>query len=215
MYGRKSGSELLATGLLAALAATALAATALPSHAQTPAFYVAGDLGASRYRVDLTLNNVRIIDNKVFQNSVSTGVALGWQFMPSLSLELGYIDFGKTDLVAPAQLPCLPAQGGCNPIGANLSGDVTATAAHVSLVGRLPIAEKFALLGRAGIARAEYSVATSVAGVSGQSKENRTQGIFGIGASYAVTPAVEGLIEWKWVGSAQVSTAGVGLRVRF
>lgn len=55
----------------------------------------------------------------------------------------------------------------------------------------------------------------SLAGVSGQSKENKTQGTFGIGASYAVTPAVEGLLEWKWVGSGQVSTAGVGLRVRF
>lgn len=182
--------------------------------AQTPAFYAAGDLGASRYRVALTQNNVRISDGLIDRNSTSGAVALGWQFTPSIGFEVGYLDFGRTDLVGRGTIPCQPSPG-CTPIVGNLSGSIRATALQVSSVGSLPVSDRFSLMGRIGLARTDYATTVSIAGAGGKSNDDKTEGFYGVGASYGFTKAVEGVLEWKWIGTAKLSTAALGVRVRF
>jgi OmpA-OmpF porin, OOP family len=209
MQARKFRSALLATSI-----AAAVGILGAEVQAQTPTFYVIGDVGVSRYNVNVVQDNARTIGGAVDRNSTSGGIALGWQITPQISLELGFTDFGRIDLAGRGSFPCQPAPT-CVPVVANLSGDFKTKTTHVSSIGSLPISDQFSIFGRIGVAHTEQAAKLTIAGNTQTGNANETEGIFGLGTSYAFTKNVEGVLEWKWLAYSQVNTATLGIRVRF
>jgi hypothetical protein len=209
MQVRKSRSRLFATGCVMAL--TMLVAEV---HAQTPEFYVAGDIGKSRYRVSVVQDSLRTIGGSLDGNSTSGGIAFGWQAMPSLAFELGYTDFGDVDLKGRASFPCQPAPL-CTPIVGNLTGTFNAKATHLSAIGSASITDAVAVFGRLGLARTDRSATVSISGIGGSGGETKTEAMFGVGAAYAFTKSIDGVFEWKWLADSKADAATLGIRVRF
>jgi OmpA-OmpF porin, OOP family len=184
------------------------------AYAQTPAFYVAGDVGISRYSVNVVQDNARTIGGAVDRNGTSGGIALGWQITPQISLELGFTDFGKVDLAGRGSFPCQPAPS-CVPVTANLTGDFKSKTTHVSSIGSLPMSDQFSIFGRIGVAHTEQSAKVTIADITQTGNSTKTVGIFGLGTAYAFTKNVESALEWKWLARTQVNSATLGIRVRF
>lgn len=96
---------------------------------------------------------------------------IGYQFTPFVSAELGYTSFGTTfdthDNLGSASQE---------------AGAITA-----SVVGTIPIGEKFGLFGRVGAARYDLDNSGTVQGVPVQDGDNSTKPYFGAGAKFHVT----------------------------
>lgn len=210
MQTRYSYSKLRAT-----VVATAITMLFAEAHAQTPALYVTGDLGQSRYNdISVVQNNGAVVGSQVDRNGTAGSVALGWQVSPRIGLELGYIEFGKVNLSGRGALPCQPAPT-CTPISGTVSGDYKTKTTHVSMVAGVPISDAFSLFGRVGLAHSQQSATVTFASFSGAGKTNKTEAIFGLGTSYAFTKSVEGVFEWRLLAVSKVNAATLGIRVHF
>lgn len=148
--------------------------------------YVTGNIGQS--------------DAKGFRNNTDTGykIAVGLQANEYVAVEAQYIDLGK----AKDKLWAARASSETKGIGANL-------------VGTLPI-DEFKLFGKVGYHRLETKSKLTAPG--GSANRKKTDGVisFGVGASYAFTPAVEVLAEYERYRNVADRKANAGLyRVNF
>jgi hypothetical protein len=185
------------------------------AHAQTSEFYVAGDLGQSRYNdISVVQSTGRVIGGQIDRNGTAGSVAVGWQVLPRIALELGYADFGKVDLSGRGAFPCQPAPT-CVPFAGALSGNFQTKTTHLSMVASAPIANDFSFFGRIGLANTKRSASVAIGGFGGNGTETKTEGIFGVGAAYAFSKTIDGVVEWKWMEKSQVNAATLGIRVRF
>ena len=98
----------------------------------------------------------------------------GYNFSPSLGIELGYAKLGKF------------GDGG-------VSGDARAHSVYLDGVGHIPLNENFSLLGRLGLA--DTRTRTSLLGVD--SSDSGTDYHLGLGVQYNLTKAVGLRAEWE------------------
>lgn len=113
-------------------------------------------------------------DNVVNCSSDDTAarVSLGWQFTPMIGLEAGYSSFGTV------------FESNNN----NFNASQDANAWTLSLLGTLPIADRFGIYARAGAARFDNDTSGTglVQGVP-VSNDNRTKPYFGAGLKFGLT----------------------------
>ncbi|WP_198116297.1 outer membrane beta-barrel protein [Massilia rhizosphaerae] len=128
------------------------------------------------------------IDN--FKDSkAGAGGFLGYGFNRFVAIELGYRQLGSWNI------------GGA---------DVTATQAHVSVVGFFPLAPQFDIYGRLG-----YNSLRAKASYGGFSYGDDTNGgLYGVGLNYDFTPTVSGRAEVQ-KPSSDSTYYGVGIVVKF
>jgi OOP family OmpA-OmpF porin len=150
-------------------------------------------MGASGGPSQATIDDARISSSLVgggFQSSTiaddnrSTGYKLfgGYQITPNFALEGGYFDLGKFGFTATT----VPA--------GTLTGDIRVRGINVDAVGTLPLTEKFSVIGRIGVQRAEATDnfagtgAVSVLNPSPNKRENNLK--VGLGLQYAFTESL-------------------------
>lgn len=176
-----------------ALAALVLTA-AIPAQAQLYA-------GASVGRSDISLDRNRISDpfldlgfHSASTTSSDTDTAYrayaGYLFLPYLGVEAAYVDLGSFNFRTKV-----------DPAG-SLTGKPSIKGGELSVVGRLPIGERFAVYGRAGVFSARtntrYSAAGSVELIDGAERQHKssTKPSYAIGASYDFTKNIGMRAEW-------------------
>lgn len=183
-----SGAKLAKVSGTLGLAALA-AITSTYATAEEAGWYMGASGGPSKATIDDARINSSLIGGG-FQSSTiaddnrSTGYKLfgGYQFTPNFALEGGYFDLGKFGFTATT----VPA--------GTLTGDIRVRGINVDAVGTLPLTEKFSVIGRIGVQRAEATDnfagtgAVSVLNPSPNKRENNLK--VGLGLQYAFTEAL-------------------------
>jgi opacity protein-like surface antigen len=141
-----------------------LSAVAAPAFAANEGFYVGGTLGSGKLGVT---SNVALSKTSDFVY----GGLFGYQYSPSLAVEMQFTGIGKTTAVN----------------GSTAKGDALSLVA----VGALPITRNFELLGKLGAA----STKTTTAGFTSQGT-SRTGLTYGIGAQYDVSQGIAVRFGW-------------------
>lgn len=125
----------------------------------------------------------------------------GTYFNNNVGVELGYTDFGKAT---------------------RAGGTTDASGINLSLVGRLPVANSFNLLGKIGTTYGHTTVSANPASGVATGTENGFGLSYGIGAEWMFHPQWSAVVQWdehdlKYAGSGRerVSATTVGLRYRF
>lgn len=111
-------------------------------------------------------------DNVINCSSDDTAVrvSLGWKFTPMVGLEAGYSSFGTV------------FEANNN----NFSANQDANAWTLSVLGTVPIADRFGIYGRVGAARFDNDTSGLVQGVP-VDDDNKTKPYFGAGVSFGLT----------------------------
>lgn len=182
---------------LLAAAVFSFAATAVAAEIAQPSGYVTGSIGQS--------------DTKGANKKFAHKVAVGLQANQYIGLEAQYTDLGKPSETA------YVADRFANVYKAKATADTKGLGAN--LVGTLPL-DDFKLFAKVGYHKMETKVKLKVDGFGSESgKVREWVPSFGLGASYAFTPAIEAVVEYeryKDVADAyDVDLASVGLRYNF
>ena len=161
-----------------------------------------GYLGLNAGQTDYRLSNglgLFSSDNRANSYSLTGGT----YFSNNLGVELGYTDFGRIN---------------------RAGGSSRADAFSVSLVGKLPLASSFNLLGKIGTSygRTEVSAAAGSGITSGS--DNGFGLLVGVGAEFMFTPNWSALLQYdahdlRFIGGSsdreRVGVASLGLRYSF
>ncbi len=198
--------------VVAALVAVAAGIASAGANAQEARWYVAADVGQSKYKIDSS--EVGIIGGSFDRKDTQSGFAIGAQFHKNFAVELGYADFGKAKISGNGAFPCAPGTV-CVPALFNVSGDGQAKSTHLSLVSSVPLMDKLSLYGRLGASRTDRSASVRVNNVTASASEKKSEAIYGLGLRYAFAPNIEGTVEWKRLDDTKVDAASVGLMFRF
>lgn len=125
----------------------------------------------------------------------------GSYFNDFIGLEIGYADFGRLN------------RGG---------GQTKADGFNVGVVGKLPLAPSFNLLGRLGTTYGRTDVSSNIASGVVAGKETGWGGSYGIGAEFLFYPEVSAVLQYdeynlKFAGGNRdkINTTSLGLRYRF
>ncbi len=160
------------------------------------ATYIGFNAGQSNYRLN---NGVGGFASDNRKNSYS--LYGGGYFNNNFGLELGYTDFDRI---------------------ARAGGSTKADGFSVSLVGKLPLAPSFNLLGKLGTTYARTEVTSNPASGISAGKEANWGLSYGIGAEYVFSTSWSGVLQYdeyrmKFAGTGndKVSTTSVGIRYNF
>ena len=125
----------------------------------------------------------------------------GSYFNDFIGLEVGYADFGRIN------------RGG---------GQTKADGFNVGVVGKLPLAPSFNLLGRLGTTYGRTDVSSNIASGVLAGKETGWGGSYGIGAEFLFNPELSAVLQYdeynlKFAGGNRdkINTTSLGLRYRF
>lgn len=167
-----------------AAASALLIASSAAFAAQPNTFYAGADVGKTK------------VDD-VSKRDTSVGGFVGYNFHQNFAVEAGYRRLADYDIYVGS------------PSTAFMEGSAKVDQAHLSLVGSLPVAQNLSLYGRLGVNRLEAKV--SSAGFS--AKDSTTKALYGVGLSYAFTPAVSARLEvQKPASDATNLSAGVAFQ---
>lgn len=123
----------------------------------------------------------------------SYGAFVGYNFNQTFAVEAGYRRLADVDYRI-----------------LNVNTKVRADQLALSVVGSFPIAESFSVYGRLGLNRLE---AKATAG-NVSAKDDETKALYGIGLSYAFTPAVSARVEVQKPAS-DVTNVSAGVSFQF
>lgn len=123
----------------------------------------------------------------------SAGAFAGYNVLPNVAIEAGYRRLASINYIFPG-----------------LIGEVDLNQTSLSVVGTLPLSSGFSLLGRLGYSHIEAE--TKIAG--NDFKESDSNGIIGLGVSYAFTPAISARLEFQ-KPSSDSQNVSVGLAYQF
>jgi hypothetical protein len=101
----------------------------------------------------------------------------------NFSFEIGYSDFGEATFEAQSNGCCFYPAG---PVKATAS----TTGIDLGGVGRAPISESVAIIGRLGLLLWEADVDATVSGGSGSESEDGNDVFFGVGLEFTTSPAM-------------------------
>lgn len=181
-------------GTWAAMALLATAGAAQAQSASNDIGYFGLQIGRSDYQLPCgTLYNCDTKDT-------SYKLTYGRHLTPNFGAELGLMDLGKV------------SRGG---------GDTHASAANLSLVGRLPM-DRFTLYGKLGASYARTSVGTATVSDVPSGTASGWGPSAALGVSYDLNPRTAMVLEWERqrlefanLGRQDVDTTSIGLRYRF
>ncbi len=165
---------------------------AAPVRAADQPFYVQADIGRSN-----------ATDSSVSLDENATGfrLAAGYQFIPWLAVDLGYVDFGTFEATATDQF------------GTPITAVASAKGLELGLVGRVPLGDRFALT-----AKLEQVWWDSHVDIGGQSESEDGSGLtYGVGVDWALNDmfVVTGAWQKYDLSDADVDLLSLGLRIRF
>lgn len=183
------------------LLASLLSAFTLPAMAN--GFYILGDIGKSN------LEYPAYDELPLDESDTAYSIGVGFDLNQFAAIEVAYRDFGS---------------GQDSGIGSDEFGDfdwtdtLSASAFQASVVGKLPVSNSVDLFGRVGFANLEVDYDTNEGGFKTSESNSKTRGLFGIGASYNLTPELALRAEYnqyaKWDG-LKLSALTVGATYRF
>lgn len=126
-------------------------------------------------------------------HETSFGGFVGYGFHPNFAVELGQRRLFEREFRGSG-------------MGANMRVDQTS----LSLLGSQPIGESFSVYGRLGAARLQERFSSD----GFTNKDSSTKALYGVGLSYAITPAVAARVEVQKI-SQQASNLSTGLSFQF
>lgn len=181
--------------------------------------------GVSAGRSKATIDDYRITQGLLGSGFASTSIVDdnhdtafkvlgGYQFNNNFAVEAGYFNLGDFSYVATT-----------NPPG-TLTGRAKVQGINLDLVGRLPLTERFSVLGRVGANYADtrdtFQGTGAVVVTTPTARERATNLKYGVGMEYAFTPALSARAEVERyrirdaVGNrGHIDTAMIGLVYRF
>jgi OOP family OmpA-OmpF porin len=169
-----------------AAAAALLIASSAALAAQPNTFYAGLDAGRTKV-------------NDISGRDTSVGAFVGYNFHQNFAVEGGLRRLADYDIKV----------SGVGGSGSFVGGTARVDQAHLSVVGSLPVGESFSVFGRLGLNRLEAKV--SAAGF--KDSDSTTRALYGVGMSYAFTPAVSARVEvQKPASDATNLSAGVSFQ---
>jgi OOP family OmpA-OmpF porin len=171
------------TLMLVLIAAAGLAASG--AHAQQS--YVGVNVGQTEQK--LSINGV----GSVKDEDTAFKIYTGYRYDQTFGIEAGYVNHGEAEVR-----------------GAGLRVGSKPQSLYLAATATLPLANQFSLFGKLG---ASYNRTKLNATGAAEEKENRTTPLIGIGAAYAFTPAVSGVLEYEHFGKV-VDQDGGNLKAR-
>lgn len=205
--------RLLAIASFAAVCSTSVLAQSAPG------FYVGGSVGPTRAHFNNDAYNNRAVSSGFAVNSSSvdnssTGgkVFGGYQLNPNFAVEGGYFDLGRFNYSGVTT-------------GGTYNGNTRSHGLNLDLVGKLPLSDRFSVLGRVGAAYAKTRDSSSsgfAAPINANRSRSETYAKYGVGLEYAITDAlsVRGELERyhrinDQLRRGNVDMASIGLVYRF
>lgn len=175
-----------------------IAALVFSQAAQGQSVYVGGELGHSSYDDDIDVDTEVI---RLDGDATSFRIAVGYDLNRYFSVEGGYIDFGKIDF------------GDVDVGGLSGSVDAQADGWELSVIGRIPVGNRFSLLGRTGLLW--WDARTQVIMVSDHLSKRDT--FFGFGGEFSATEKLGITAGWTRydLDSDNIDYLSIGLRFRF
>ncbi len=154
-------------------------------------FYVEADVGRS---------SVSDSGASIDENATGFRLATGYQFIPWLAVDVGYVSFGSFDSVIDLQ-------------GMPVAVDISADGLELGLVGRIPLGEKFALTAR--VEKIWWDAEFKAAGIVDEDSGNEFA--YGVGAEIAIGEkfALTGAWQKYDLAGTDVDLLYFGLRLRF
>ena len=151
------------------------------------------------------------------------GLTLGYQVNENFATELSYVDLGDLDYNATGTVT-----DGFTDFPASVSLNSSAQGPVFSVLGILPIGDRFSVYGRAGLALmdCEGTATVSIDDVTESASDSttRSNGMFGVGGEFNVSQRFGVRLEWnryanvgsdEIIGETDVDLITLGLRVSF
>ncbi|MFY0676549.1 MAG: porin family protein [Neptuniibacter sp.] len=174
--------------LSSALAATLLSSTVFADSN----FYLGGSIGQTE--VDYVPEAGATVTD---DSDTSWKIFGGYNINENFAVEVAYQDLGDNSAVVLGQ----PTY---------IDGD----ALSISLVGKLPINDQFGLFGKLGYADVEADA--DVPSINASVSASDSDVLYGIGAVYSVTEAVDVRLEWEHIDLAdEIDTVSLGVSYNF
>lgn len=157
--------------------------TAVPQVWAQTGFYIGANAGVSRAEIDEDAINQAVVGVGgvgVATTSDQSGTGFkaygGYSFTPNVALEFGYFDLGKfTTSTTTSNLGTVDAE-------------MKFKGFNVDVVGRIPLGDSFALLGRVGVINTKQDVrASGSTGAVLTDEASKTSWKAGIGVEYMIT----------------------------
>jgi OmpA-OmpF porin, OOP family len=209
-----------------AFAITAFSISATMAADTSSGFYIGGNAGQSRAKIDTAGINAavlatgRVASSATTSDENDTGFKLfgGYRFHPNFAVEAGYFNLGKFGFSTVTTGPAATLAGSAkNDNGFN-----------IDLVGIAPINDVFSLFARVGVQVSKTSISVVGIGPGGtaavSSDETGTSYKAGLGAQYDFTKSIGARAEWERYripggtsgsGKADIDLFSLGLVVRF
>ena len=183
----------------------------ITNFAMAEGLYVVGGIGASMLSSSFktTMDNevVSTLGGKGVSSSVANGVAmaggLGYSFNDTFAAEVGYLNSGTMSYTASAT--------GL----ANLKADAKVTGMTISLLGSLPMSDKFSIYGKIGYSSTTTEATITADGGKSDPVSNKNSGaLYGAGVKFKLAKDFSVLGGYDVFGS-DVSGVSVGLQLNF
>ena len=165
----------------ARMLAVALAVAATAS-AQAADWYVGGALGQSRFNGSLGTAPAGFSVTEFDRTDTGFKLFAGANLNPNFAVEGGYVGLGKASLTVTED-----GEGG------SVSGNVKGDGYFVDLVGKMPVAQNWALFGKLGVFHGKVKASAG----DGSDSDSGTSYKFGVGAEYALTKTIAVRGEWE------------------
>lgn len=177
------------------LLAVAFAAFSIPSHAQ---WYAGGSIGQTKGSLSAGGQNDQLIglgfddaSTSFDDKDTSYRVYGGYRFHRNFAAEIAYVDLGRFEL----RSTVVPA--------GTLTNRIRSSGAELSVLGLLPLGDRFTLFGRVGVlaarTKASFSGDGSIILIEGGSEQSqRSSGlVYGVGAMADFTPRFGVRVEYN------------------
>jgi OOP family OmpA-OmpF porin len=207
--------------LLSALIAANLAPAA---QAADTGWYLGAALGASRIDIeDSALPVTGATAHSLAKDETDMGFRgfVGYQFNPWLAVEGGYAELGEFNATRSVTAPFVGT--------ASATGDVSGF--NLDVVGRIPVANNWAIYGKAGVVRSttKTSISTTGAialapGANANPEETENNLKYGLGFQYGLGKDMNLLGEWErynnlgdsaTTGEVDLNLFSIGLQIKF
>lgn len=175
-----------------------LAFLALAASASAEGFYGVGQITESRASLDrshfdseLLAHGATGLSSQDTGNGTEWRLQGGYRFNPYLSVEMGYIDFGKAKYEASYK-------------GGSASGSLKAGGLDAVALFSLPIGDSFSVFGKGGVVFADVKSSLSANGPASLASQSTSSTVarplFGVGGSYKLTQNVDLRADFDHVG---------------
>jgi OOP family OmpA-OmpF porin len=189
-------------------------------HAAEPGWYVVGfggesSMGASLSEMDENLVDIfesggaEVVDATSTLDDSDTGFGIvgGYQLNDHFAFEFGYVDLGSLHYSASATI-----SDGVEQAVADVALESSASGPVVTVLGILPIGERFSVFGRAGLSlmNAEGTARITIDGETGRASQSsqKTDPVLGAGVDFSVSKYFAIRLAWDRyldVGTENVS----------